>query len=57
MNQNHAAREPADALVERQNPPGSVPVERPEDQDGFDEAMKYGYKGIHELLERRRKQS
>jgi hypothetical protein len=32
-----------------------VPAPRPEDQDDFDEAAKVGYRGIREMLEKRRK--
>jgi hypothetical protein len=34
---------------------GDAPAIRPEDQEGFDEAMKIGYRGVRELLERRRR--
>ena len=37
------------------DPPDYVPAERPDDQDAFDEAARVGYKGVRELLERRRK--
>lgn len=37
------------------DPPDYVPEPRPGDQDAFDEAVRVGYQGIRELLERRRK--
>lgn len=37
------------------DPPGYVPAERPDDQDGFDEGMKISMRSVREILERRRK--
>lgn len=55
MKQTEAAREAANLPHRRPDLPDYVPAERPDDQDGFDEAMRVGLKGIGELLERRRK--
>ncbi len=56
MKPAESARVPANAPRLLPDPPDYVPAERPDDQDAFDEAMKVGFKGIRELLERRRKQ-
>jgi hypothetical protein len=57
VKQTEAAREAENLPRRRPDPPDYVPAERPDDQDDFDEAMKVGYRGIRELLERRRKKS